>query len=187
MKDLRGYGLILVIAILIAIFSQSLVWAIFETPKYEDYCKGPNKDYPYLKEPQDCRAQDCKAIPYSEVECEKGYLEAKLDEKGCPKEYFCQPCQIEYDKVMGKYNLKVFISMTILGAIAILVGLYLPQKNNPLNEFIGTGFILGGVISIFIGTMQYFQDAHKAARPIILLAELLLVLYLAYKKIKIKR
>ena len=57
----------------------------------------------------------------------------------------------------------------------------LPAKNE-LNEWVGGGFILGGLITMFIATSMYWQHIDKIARPIVILAELILVLWIAYKK-----
>ena len=75
----------------------------------------------------------------------------------------------------------------LLGLVAIILGLYLPKDINSLNEWIGTGFMFGGLISVFIGTARYFQDMHKIVRPIIILIELILVILITYKKLKDKK
>jgi multisubunit Na+/H+ antiporter MnhC subunit len=80
-------------------------------------------------------------------------------------------------------NVTFFIS-AFLALIAIFVGLYLPAKENTLNEWIGTGFLLGGAFVLIFGTIQGYGSLHRWLKPVIMLAELLLVIFLAYKKVK---
>ena len=70
---------------------------------------------------------------------------------------------------------------SVLGFIAVVAGLYLPSAANPLHEWIGTGFMLGGLADIFIGTGMYFSELHRIARPVVILLELVLVIFVAYK------
>ena len=70
---------------------------------------------------------------------------------------------------------------SFLGFLAVVSGLYLPSAANPLHEWIGTGFMLGGLADIFIGTGQYFSELHRIARPIVIFFELVLVIFVAYK------
>ena len=74
-----------------------------------------------------------------------------------------------------------------MGLIALIAGLYLPKKKNPINEWVGSGFLLGGILTILVGTVRYFGDMGRYARPIIILVELVLVIYLAYRKLGDKK
>jgi len=92
-------------------------------------------------------------------------------------------CQEEYDNEKEKYNLVVFYVSIVLGLIAIIVGLFLPSDKDDLNQWVGSGFMLGGFFTLFIGTMRAYGDLHRIIRPIILLIELLIVIYVSYRKI----
>jgi len=96
----------------------------------------------------------------------------------------CKNCNIALADARERYNMVFFIISTVLGLFAIGVGFFLPQKKHPLHEWVATGFMLGGLITLFIGTAIYYADMARIARPIVLLAELVLVIYLAYKKLK---
>jgi uncharacterized protein (DUF983 family) len=180
MFDVRKILIIFVIGILYAIFSYSLVDAIHPGPDYEDYCSRLMKPMPM---PPRAEPINCPVI--EEPECGAGgsYF-YEYDEKGCPKKITCDYCQLEYDAAKEKYSLFMFVIMSLLGLIAIGIGLFLPKKKHHLHEWVATGFMLGGLITLFIGTAIYYADMARIARPIVILAELILVVYLAYKKLK---
>ena len=183
MKDVRRIIVIFVIAVLFAILVQVTIEAVYPSPKYEDYCENkfePRPDFqvagtcPEVKVPEGVR-ESCPI--------EKGRIEYKTDDSGCPTEAYCETCDKELEEANKNYNLIVFIISSITGIIALLVGLYLPQKNNPVHEWVGSGFLLGGLFTIFVGTVRYFGDMGRYLRPVVILIELILVIYLAYKKL----
>jgi hypothetical protein len=114
--------------------------------------------------------------------CEEFNRPYELKEENVDEEAWNQ-CQEEYDSAREKYNLVVFYVSAIFGMLAIIVGLFLPFERDDLNQWIGSGFMLGGFFTLFIGTIRAYGDLHRIVRPIILLVELLIVIYVAYKKI----
>jgi uncharacterized membrane protein YfcA len=64
--------------------------------------------------------------------------------------------------------------------IAIVAGFLLPLGN--IHEWVGLGFIVGGVIGMFIGTVTYWSDLARIARPFVIAAELAVVLFIVYKR-----
>ena len=186
MADARRIIVIFVIAILFAIFVQVAIEAFYPSPKYQDYCKeqAQPREIPY-KDPQSCPEL---TIP-EDFKCasEKGGIQYKYDLKGCPTEIYCETCNILFDNAQQKYNLMIFIISAVAGLIALIVGLYLPQHKNPINEWIGSGFLLGGILTIFVGTIRYFGQMGRYIRPIVILFELILIIYLAYKKLGKKK
>ena len=94
-----------------------------------------------------------------------------------------QACRESYDSAMEGHNLVVFYVSIIFGLLAIVVGLMLPTHKDDLNQWVGSGFMLGGFFTLFYGTVRAFRDLDRIIRPIILLIELLIVIFVAYKKI----
>jgi len=181
MFDARKILIIFVIGILYAIFSYSLVDAVYPAPEYEDYCREIMKPMP-LRAPG-LEPQNCPVV--AEPSCDpRAAYSYDYDERGCVKKITCNNCNIDLEAAREKYNLIFFIFSTILGIAAIGIGLFLPKKKHPLNEWVATGFMLGGLITLFIGTAIYYADMARIARPIVILAELILVVYLAYKNLK---
>ena len=66
--------------------------------------------------------------------------------------------------------------LAVVGA-AIIGGVYYKI------EFLGTGFMFSGIFLMFFGTIQNFNELNKWTRPIVLLLELGLILFIAYKKV----
>src|SRR3989338_6517491 len=157
-------------------------------PKYDDYCKSrfyPEKPYPAPVERKDCpKYKEPTQDELDRCAADKGYPEYRYDAFGCPTEYKgCNYCQREFDNANQKYNLYFFIFSSILAVVAIGIGLVLPTHNS-LNELIATGFILGGLITLFFGTFRYYQYLGRYVKPVVILAELLIVIFLSYKKLR---
>lgn len=157
MIDIKKTAIIAAIAILFAFFIFSFIDALYERP---DYCRDLNK----LREP---------AVPGEEVNEEKILEEQEYTE-----------CEEEYNVAIKNYRFFRFLIASIIGLAAIILSIYLPFEKNSLKEWMLTGFMIGGLVAIFFATAEYFNDAHRIIKPIILLVEIGLVMFVAYKKIK---
>lgn len=188
MIDLRRVAIIFVIAILYAIFVNALIGAFYTTPRYEDYCTArfyPEKPYPAAVDRKECpKYKEPTRQELDQCAEQKGFPDYIYDANGCPIEYKgCNFCQRDFDKANQKYNFNYFIFSSILAIVAIGIGLLLPTKNS-LNEWIATGFMLGGLVTLFFGTFRYYEYLGRYVKPIVILAELLIVIYLSYKKLQ---
>ena len=189
MIDLRRVAIIFVIAILYAIFVNAIIGAFYPAPRYEDFCKQrfyPEKPYPAAV------AGKLECPKYSEPsrqeldKCaeQKGSPDYLYDANSCPIEYKgCNYCQRDFDNANQKYNLVFFIFSSVLALVAIGIGLLLPTHIS-LNEWIATGFMLGGLVTLFFGTFRYYEYLDRYVKPIVILVELLIVIYLSYKKLR---
>lgn len=186
MIDLRKILIIFIIAVLFSVFVFALIEAIHPSSEYSDFCK--NERFP--KPISQVRDPECKEfIGPTEVQQEecgstKGNIDYTYDENACPTKWSCNTCQFEYDEARKYHNFIVFIISSIFGLLAIAIGLYLPITKNPVNHWVSTGFMLGGLITLFIGTIRYFADMGRYIRPAVILIELIIVIYISYKKIK---
>lgn len=156
MIDIKKTAIIATIAILFAFFIFSFIDAIYERPEY-------------------CRYYDDKPQinPVNQTEEERMISQEKYTE-----------CDAEYDVAIKNYRFFRFLIASIIGLAAIILSIYLPFEKNSLKEWMLTGFMIGGLIAIFFSTAEYFNDAHRIIKPIILLVEITLVMFVAYKKIK---
>ena len=182
MANIRRVLVIFVIAILFTIFINVTIEAVYPNPEYDDYCEDKFRppEVPYKSS-----EFYCSEITISDElmdSCE-GKIEYTYNSNGCPIKAYCETCHLEWEEKEEMYNFIVFIISTIAGLAAIIVGINLPEKKNPLNEWVGSGFLLGGLLTIFIGTARFFGDMGRFVRPIIILLELSLVIYLTYKKL----
>ena len=185
MIDLRKILIIFIIAVLFSVFVQALIIAIHPSVKYEDFCEVETFVKPMIVERGNCT----KIISPVEKEiesCKKihGNIQYRYDEYSYPEKWKCETCEYEFEQARKYHNFIVFIISSIFGLIAIALGLYLPIAKNPVNHWISTGFMLGGLITLFIGTIVYYNDMGRYIRPVIMLVELMIIIYIAYKKIK---
>ena len=188
MIDLRRIAIIFVIAILYAILVNAIIDAVYPSPKYEDYCVTsryyPEKPYPAAGELKCPSYKEPTVQQLDECAQQKGFPDYTRDANGCPLSYKgCNFCQRDFDNASQKYNFYFFIISSILALVAIAVGLLLPPSNS-LNEWIATGFMLGGLVTLFFGTFRYYQYLGRYVKPLVIFAELVIVIYLAYRKLK---
>ncbi len=179
MADARRIITILALGILYTLFANFTIEAVLERPEYQDFCPDQGK---YMARP--VVSGTCDIMPYDEQmarECQ-GHIAYNYNESGCETEAYCEPCSYLYQQAEQKYNLNVFIASSLFGIAALAFGLWMPLAANVVNEWIGSGLVLGGMGAILTGTARYFGDMGRYVRPLVLLAELILVIFLAYRK-----
>ena len=191
MVDLRRILIIFVIAVLFSVFVVTTIEAIYPAPKYEDFCHsnfGPRAAPAIPTKTNTCPATEPSQAFFQQCSDQKGYVDYKIyDSNGCAKEPFCNTCNNDLTKANEKYNFIYFLIAALAGLLAIGLGVYLPSAKNPLHEWIGTGFMLGGLFILFFGTVRTFGDLQRYLRPVIILLELLIIIWLSYKKLGNKK
>ena len=126
--------------------------------------------------------------PYNESlanECykNKGEIRYNYDEKGCETNPYCDYCSKDFNEANSKYNKNIFYISAVIGIIAILAGLYLPKAI----DAIASGFMFGGILIMLQGTVRVFGDLGKWTRVIVLGIELVILVWIGYKKVKDKK
>jgi hypothetical protein len=181
LDKIKKIGIIIIIAILFAVFCFSIVDVVMENPEYNDYCPldaKPNRPLqkdltcPSFLEPTESQRESCNS--------QKGYIIYQYDDQGCPISYECNMCRQKWDEANQKYRLIGFIITTIMGVIAAIIGMYIKSENE-IVSWVYSGILIGGIISIFIGTMQYFQDMGRFIKPFVILFEMGLIIWVAVK------
>ncbi len=172
MTQFKNILLMLVVAVLFSIFAYSLGNAFIENPKYNDFCQDQYLEKPPMQ-PHNC----------TDVEPPRCYgnLKPIIGKDGCIESYACDNCLKGFDTAKEKFNLTIFLFMSILGVLAVVLGLTIHSKSKT-RTWLLNGFLLGGLISIFFGTVIYFGNAPRWLRPIIMLVELAIVIIVAIKK-----
>lgn len=182
LEIVKKIAVIIVIAILYGFFSFSVVDMVIERPDYEDFCVmkpapvrrpiSPEVECPSFLEASETEVDDCDK--------RKGRIEYSYDSSGCPESFECNTCGVLYEEAGKKHRLYGFMITSILGVLAIVVGLYIKSKKDVV-EWVFSGFLIGGIVSIFIGTISYFRDMGRFIKPFILLAEIALIVWIAVK------
>lgn len=181
MTDVRKFAIIITLAVLTAIFIFALAAAVTPEPEYPDICQEAqdnNRGYeqPIPRNVDEPRCEDTPEPTQEELDACPGQL--NLNYNTC--EYQCNCYEITEDHREQEDQIIFWVAI-ILGGIAITAGMLLPEKN-PLNEWVGSGFILGGVITLFLATAMHWGNIDKIARPIVIALEILIVLSIAYKQ-----
>jgi len=173
--DPKKLAMILGITVLLPLFLGLFVDALYDAPKYENYCLDSRFPYPVEKPGVNCD------YTYSEAErqCEMdgGMGRMKADDKGCPVFDVCDYCSKAYNDAQALYNRNLFLILAPLGFIVVIAGIYL------MVDYIGAGLMLGGLVTLFYATMRYFSVMSKMLRALVILVELLLIMWAGYKKI----
>lgn len=184
MVDIRKIIIIFVIGILFSVLVFAVIEAVYPRPDYSDFCKDEFiRNQPIKMDTTDCAVLDVSVSTQNSCNDKKGYISYEYDSVGCPISYKCETCNVDYQAASDDYSKIVFYISAILALIAIFIGMYLPAKANTLNEWVGTGFMLGGTFALFFGTMQSYQALDRIIRPLVIFFELALVIFIAYKKI----
>lgn len=150
--DYRKAVLAIIIAVLFTFFVQATVDAFISQPDYQDYCGE-------LDRPNRMNVSEAEFEEYREQE---------------------EACTAKLNEARDEYNMVLFLISTVAAVIAIIAALSIPVNKN-IGVTISTGILLGGLITLFIGTIRGWSGLDEIIRPVVLLAELLLVIYLGYK------
>ena len=176
--DVKKIAMILAITVLLPLFVGLFTDAVYQEPKYEKYCNTSFTTYP------------AKAIPTTPVNCtynygseqdkcyrDGGQPEFNYTSSGCQIFTSCNYCGKLHTDALQKYNRNIFFILLPVGLIVVILGLYL------LVDYLGAGLMFAGLIIMFYATMRYFSDMSKILRALVILVELLVIMWIGYKKI----
>jgi len=176
----KKYSVIIIMAILFTAFSFSIVDLIFPRPDYEDFCSQNSFIARPLEKGAECNVIDVPEQDLDDCNSRKGFIEYSYDSNGCPESYTCNTCTAELDEAGKDYRLKGFIITSIMAVIAIIIGLYVSSKMEVV-EWIFSGFLIGGIMTLAFGTISYFRDMGRFVKPVILLCEMGIIIWIAVR------
>jgi hypothetical protein len=176
MAQPKEWAITFAVAVLFSTFVIVSVDSFYEEPRYEDFCQNPN--YPKFVSPS-CRYGEDPRV----TQCydSMGTPTFTYNESGCEVFSGCTTCNKDFENAQKNYTRNLFLIIAPLGLIAVVAGVlyYI--------EFIGTGFMFSGVFLMFYATVRYFEDMHKYLRPIVLFIELSVILWIAFKKLVVRK
>ncbi len=174
MADLRQIAVTAAVAILSSVFVILLIDLIYQEPQYSDFC---GDDFGPRAKPIDIQCTYDYTQADEQCYQDGGVVKTKLNESGCPVFDTCSFCNKDYDAARETHARNVFIIIGLIGVGAIFSGTLWKI------EFLGSGIMFGGIILLFYATARFFVDADKILRVVIIFVELLLVLWIGYKKL----
>lgn len=179
--DAKRIAMVIAIVVLLPLFVGLFTDAVYQEPKYENYCNNTYYDYP-------------KSIPATPVNCsdtydspdvqkcynEKGQPEFTYDANNCQQYKSCNYCGRDLNDAQQRYNRNIFFILLPLGLIIVILGIYF------IVDYLGAGLMFAGLIVMFYATFRYFSDMSKMLRALVILIELLVIMWIGYKKIEKK-
>ncbi|MFH1500896.1 MAG: hypothetical protein ABIE22_03025 [archaeon] len=169
-KSWKSIILALAIAIILTAFIFQVISTIYESPEWTDFCP---ESPPLYNDEQNCTSAGGRwtadpsmdpSIPATPKSV--GYCDITYN------------CQKEFESADVAHRKKVFIIAVITGLIALIFGIILGLQS------VSLGLMGGGVITMFIGTVQYWDRLGKYLRLIILGAVLIILIWIGYKKLR---
>lgn len=183
MSKVKQVLLAIGIAIIFALFVGYGIATFYNSPKYEDFCKGREFPRPYLETKSDCNLNCSYVAPDENLtnDCneKKGNLLANYDDKGCIESYYCEMCDKEYNDVREIYDRNVFIITLIIGLAAIIIGGIVLKLAS-----VSSGLMGGGILSVIYGTIRYWGSMPDLLRFIELGIVLVVLVWIGYVKLR---
>ena len=178
MMDLKKLAMVIGIAALLPLFIGLFMDAVYAEPRYDKYCNESMYAYP-AKIGTNCTYQ--QNTLQDQCYRDQGTPRMKFDANGCEEFDKCDYCSKDYSNAQQMYNRNLFFILMPIGLIIVILGIYL------IVDYIGAGLMFAGLITMFYATMRYFTDMSKLLRAIIILIELLIIMWIGYKKIDVKK
>jgi len=173
---LQKIALALSIIVVLNLFFNYGIYTFYPSPEYDDFCAEETRKYYDNKE-------DCEAIggewmlyegardikPISEIEAPTSYCDAQAT------------CREQYKATNSLYNRNAFVALVILGAVSVVLGFV-----SVAVSAVSAGFLFGGLLSFFIGTVRYWSDMNDYLRLVVLGIVLAVLIGIGYYKLKDK-
>ncbi len=177
MANLKQIAVASGIAIIFALLIGLSVDYFYPSPEYGNYCK---QDFYPKQYPREVPANACSydyGAEYNNCTAEGGFARFDYNASGCQVYKSCDFCNKEFQKAQDNYNRNTFLIITPIALIAVIAGVFWPV------EFIGTGFMFGGIFLLFYGTARSFAFENKLLRVIGILVDLVVLIWIAYRKL----
>ncbi len=182
LENLKRIAVIITIAILFSVLLFSISDIVSPAPSYNDYCDFSSRPRPY---DADLCTDEVHAPQEFEQECrdDGGSVAYEYDDDGCQADYYCDTCRVDYEEARSQHVLISFTTVSLLGLLGIFSGVY-KKTSGDVADWIFSGFIVGGLASIFIATIGHFGDINRFVRPLVIIGELALVIWLVMRTSK---
>lgn len=182
---IQKVALALSITIVLNLLFNYGIYTFYPSPKYDDYCTEETRKYYDNKD-------SCEQVGGAWVAYDQGYprYAKAMPVPASPEVIYEEPteycdasatCRKQYEEAQNLYTRNVFIALVILGTISVALGFFLIAVSA-----ISSGFLFGGLVSLFIGTTRYWSDMNDFLRLVVLVLALFSLIWIGYKKLKDK-
>lgn len=147
------------IVVLLNVFFNVGVDTFMQPPEYEDFCQDRT-----LLTQEAC------------LEAEGEWVEDPVDESYGG---WCENhCWERYEEALEPYNRNAFIVLVGLGVLVLAAAMFVAMPAAVMN-----GLLYGGILSVVIGTMRYWENMDDYLRFIVSGLGLLILIAIGYKKL----
>ena len=172
----RSRILTLGIAIVFVMFIGYAISTIYPEPSQEDFC-GPISERVIIDSEAACLESGGSWRP---TQFNGGKLPSPDDpefgvEGYCTNYYSCDG---EFQDARSEYNRNIFFISLAIGLLVIVGAIFLAV------ESVSAGFMGGGILLIFYGTLRYWGDLSDIWRTIMLGFALAVLVFIGYKKLR---
>lgn len=180
---LQKIALTLSIIIVLNLFFNYGIYTFYPSPKYDNFCT--EETHKYYDKKESCEAIGGEWVAYQQGVYPK-YIEStpQSNSETVKQTEYCDneaTCRKQYEGIVSLYNRNVFIVLVILGVISVALGFFLVSVSA-----VSSGFLFGGLISFFIGTIRFWSNMDDYIRLIVLGIVLATLIWLGYRKLKDK-
>lgn len=174
------FALLAGIVVVLNVFFFVVVQMIISPPQYSKYCPQTTKQ---ANSAATCEAQggvwkDSISAP-SPVPSSQKTVSREKSSGYC--NYYIK-CQTSYDTARESAHLYSFILMTVLGVVALVIGVV------PIGaSIVSSGLSYGGVLALIIGSLQYWGSADSWLRLVISGLALVVLIYLGIRRFQDER
>ena len=183
--NLKKFGLGLAIIIIFNLFINYGINTFYKAPDYNNFCK-PERLKQALNTRETCEnvgglwtenvGYESPAV--SRKPADVPIIEIKNQQLTgwCDQDYSCRK---DFDSINNIYRRNVFIIWVVAGTMAIIGSFFITAV-----QMLSTSFMFSGLLSLLIGTLQYWSAMQDYLRFIILGIALMFLIVVAYKKLR---
>ena len=167
--DWKQKLLALAIAIVTVSFIFTAIYMVYERPVYEDYCNQRIAMPIEVDTQEQCVELEGEWIAFEGAPAEvrsEGYCDLFSE------------CDKEHQSSNDDFRKKVFIVALIAGLLVFVGGMFVPISA------VGAGLMGGGLLTLFIGILQYWDELANVVRLIILGVALAVLIWIGIKKLR---
>lgn len=171
---IKKWALAISILVVLNLFFNYGIYTFYKGPKFENFCRQELNSVNYTTKDSCESAGGMWNENYPKNVPVDVTVPTKVQTGYCDVYYTCQK---DFTAVSSVYNRNVFIVLVVLGLATLVGGLFIG-----ISAAVSTGFTLGGVLSMIIGSIRYWSDMNDYLRFGLLGVALAVLVWLGIKK-----
>ncbi len=177
-SNIKNWFLAIGIGIIFVLFVFYGVQTFYPGPEYEDFC-GERPFFPVNKEV--CEPLDVDPVFQEQCFSSGGMLDYEYDAEGCQQSVSCNTCSADFDTQRDNYNKNIFFIFVIVGIAVLIGGMFVAEVS------VSSGLLLGGILTIIIGTLRSWSEIGDILRFLLLGLVLVLLIFIGMRKNPLQR